>query len=137
VRDIVRVCQQVFSEAAILGIAAELRLRAHRFPRVQTVVALTTSGIEPRHADAVALFNDSYARADRGHTTDGFMTWDERQRGFYRPVAISGVEIRVADPAGFGFDQDLPWAGRRYIAFLERQRLAELLDNRGVHFVLP
>ena len=53
--------------------------------------------------------------------------------GLSGPVAVRGVEIRVADPAGFGLDQDLTGTGRRNIDFAEHEGFAELFDDGGVH----
>ena len=53
--------------------------------------------------------------------------------GLHRPVAARGMEIGVADAAGLGLDQNLAGLGRGDVPFLKHQRLAELLDNRGLH----
>ena len=90
--------------------------------------------VEPRHADSVALLDDRDARAQRDDTTDRFVAGNEREFGLEGPVAVGGVEIGVADAAGFGLDQDLAGTGRRNVQLLEHQRLAELFDDGGVHF---
>jgi hypothetical protein len=43
------------------------------------------------------------------------------------------VEIRVADPAGFGLHEDLTGTGSRNIELAEHEGLAELFDDGGVH----
>jgi hypothetical protein len=48
---------------------------------------------------------------------------------------MHGMEIGVTNTAGLGFDQDLARLGRRYVKLLKHQRLSELLNNRGLHFM--
>ena len=112
VGDVVRVGDDVLGKAAVLGVAAELRLGAHRLPGRQAILAMTASRVEPGHADPVALLDDRDAGADRGDEADGLMARNERQLGLQRPVAGRGMEIGVADAAGLGLDQDLAGAGR-------------------------
>ena len=99
------------------------------------MLAMTASRVEPGHADAVAFFDDLDARADRGDTADGLMTRDERQLGLQRPVAGRGMKVGVAHAAGLGLDQDLAGAGCRDIDLPDHQRLAEMLDERGLHLI--
>ena len=63
--DVVGIGEEVLGEAAILGIAAELRLGADRLPGRQAILAMTAGGIEPGHADPVALLDDRDARVRR------------------------------------------------------------------------
>jgi hypothetical protein len=46
---------------------------------------------------------------------------------------MCGMEIRVANAAGLGFDEDLSRPGRRDVPFLKQQGLSKLLDYCGVH----
>ena len=105
--DVVRVGEEVFGKAAVLGVAAELRLGADRLPGRQAILAMAAGRVEPRHADAVAFLDDRDARADRGDAADGLVAGDERQLRLQRPVAGRGVKVGVADAAGLGLDQDL------------------------------
>src|SRR5580692_438674 len=74
VSDVVWIAYEIFGEAAILGVAAELCLGADRLPRRKTMFTVTARRVEPRHADSVALFDNLDARANRGDPTDGLMT---------------------------------------------------------------
>ena len=135
VGDVVRIGDEILGKAAILSVAAELRLGADRLPGRQAMLAMTAGRVEPWHADAVALFDDRDAGADRGDAADGLMTRNERQLGLQRPVAGRGMKVGVAHAAGLGLDQDLARAGRRDIDLHAHQRLAELLDERSLHLL--
>ena len=97
------------------------------------MLAMAAGRVEPRHADAVALLDDGDASAQRDDTADRFVAGDERDFGLDGPVAGGGVEIRVADAAGFGLDQDLTGTGGRNIELAEHEGFAELFDDGGVH----
>jgi hypothetical protein len=133
VGDVVRIGDEIFGKAAILGIAAELRLSADRLPGGQTMLAVAAGRVKPWHADSVALLDDRDACAERDDTADGFVARDERDFGLEGPVAGRGVEIRVADAARLGLDEDLTGTGGRNIEFAEYEGFAELFDDGGVH----
>src|SRR5271166_5016630 len=97
------------------------------------MLAMAAGRVEPRHADSVALLDDGDASAERDDTADGLVARDERRLGLEWPVAGRGVEIRVADPARFGLDQDLTGTGGRNIEFAEYEGFAELFHDGGVH----
>ena len=97
------------------------------------MLAVAAGRVEPRHADAVALFDDRDACAERDDAADRFVARDERDFGLEGPVAGRGVEIGVADPAGFGLDENLTGAGGRNIDLAEHKGFAELFDDGGVH----
>jgi hypothetical protein len=65
--------------------------------------------------------------------SDALVTGNEWECGLQWPVAMRGMEIGVADAAGFSLDQNLAGSGRRDVPFLKHQGLAELLDNCGLH----
>jgi hypothetical protein len=65
------------------------------------------------------------------------MTRREGKLGLQRPIAGRGVKVGVAHAAGLGLDQDLARAGCRDINLHEHQRLAEMLDERSLHFLSP
>ena len=71
--NVVRVGKDILGKTAVRGVAAELRLRAHRFPSRQAILAVTARRVEPGHSDAVALLNDRHARSNGGDQTDGLM----------------------------------------------------------------
>jgi hypothetical protein len=51
-----RIGQHVLGKTAVSGIAAELRLGAHRFEGGKAVFAVAAGRVEPGNADAVASF---------------------------------------------------------------------------------
>jgi hypothetical protein len=61
------------------------------------------------------------------------MARNEWERRLYRPVAVRGMEVCVADAAGLGFDQYLTCPRRRDVQFTKRQRLSKLLDYCCFH----
>ena len=97
------------------------------------MLAMAAGRVEPRHADSVALLDDRDAGAERDDAADRLVAGDERDFGLQGPVAGRGVEIGVADAAGFGLDQNLTGAGGRNVQLAEHQGLAELFDDGGVH----
>ena len=64
VADEVRVGHHVFGEAAVHRIAGVLLALAERLPAAEAVPAVAAGGVEPRHADPVALLDVLDARAD-------------------------------------------------------------------------
>ena len=96
---------------------------------------MAARGVQPGHADAVALADQRHTRTDGGDAPDCLMAGDEGGLRLHRPVALSRVQVRVADAAGFGLDQDLAgtWAGD--IHFPHHEWLAEFDDDRSLHFL--
>jgi hypothetical protein len=43
------------------------------------------------------------------------------------------MEVRMADAAGLRLDDDLPWTRRRNLPLTQDKRLAELLNDSGLH----
>jgi hypothetical protein len=72
------------------------------------MLAMAAGRVKPWHADPVALLDNRHACAERDDAADRF---DERDLGLEGPVAGRGVEIGVADPAGFRLDENLTGAG--------------------------
>src|ERR1700691_6220202 len=97
------------------------------------MLAVTAGRVEPGHADAVALFDNRDARADRGDTPNGLVTRYEGKLGLKRPVAGRGMKVGVAHAAGLGLDQDLPRARYRDINLHAHQWFAEMFDERSLH----
>jgi len=134
VRDVVRVGDDELGEAAVLGVAAELRLGAHGLPRRQAVLAVSARRVQPRHPDPLAFLDLGDSRAHRDDAPDALVARREWQRRLERPVASRRVEIRVANPARLGLDQDLPRPGRRDRNLAKHERLTEFLDEGSLHF---
>ena len=96
--------------------------------------AVTAGRVEPGHADAVALFDNLDAGADRGDTADGLMTRGEWELGLQRPVAGRGVKVGVAHTTGLGLDQDLARTGCRDINLLNTSGLPKCSTNAACIF---
>jgi len=78
-RDIIRVGDNVFGEAAVPGIAAELCFRADGLLGRQAMLAMAAGRVEPRHADPIAFLDALDAGADPDHPADGLVARDEWQ----------------------------------------------------------
>ena len=134
--DVIRVGNNIFSEAAILVVTAELRFSTNRLPSRQAILAMTARRVEPGHSDPITFLYRRHARSEGDDPSDALMAGNEWQRGFQRPVAVPGMDIRVTDAARLGLDQDLARSRIWNIPFLKHQRLSELLHHGRIHFVL-
>jgi hypothetical protein len=112
VGDVVRVRHDVFGKATVLRVAAELRFGAHGLACREAKLAVTAGGIEPGHADTVALLDRRHARAESGDNADTLVPGVNGNAGFNGQSPIRGMQIGVADAAGFGLDQNLAGTGR-------------------------
>ena len=117
--DVIRVGEDVLGKAAVLGIAAELRLGTHSLPPRQAILAMTAGRIEPGHADPVALLHACHARSNGGDQPDALVARNEWECGLHWPVAMRGMEIGVAHATGLGIDHDLAHPGRGDVPFLK------------------
>ncbi len=133
VRDVRRVGENVLGKAAILCVAAELRVRAHRLPRLQTILAMAAGRVEPRHTHAIAILHQRHACAHLGHAANRLMPRDERQRWLQGPVTGGGMQVRMTHAAGLGLHDDLTRAHRWHSPLAQNQRLAKLFHHRCLH----
>jgi len=132
-RHVVRIGHDVFREAAIPRVPAERRLGTDRLACSGTVLAVAAGAVEPGDAHALAFLDRRDARAEGRHDADAFMPRREWQPGLQQPVFIGGVQVGMADAAGLGLHQDLAPTRCGDVEFPEDERLAELLDDDGVH----
>lgn len=131
--DVVRVGQYVFGIAAVHRVAGVLLALAEGLPAGQAVLAAAAGGVQPGDADPVAFLHSGHSAAHRGDVADAFVTGNERQRRLHRPVALGGMQVGVADAGGFDLHQYLPGAGQRNLDFLDPQRRAVGVHDRGFH----
>src|ERR1700722_17380826 len=103
--DVVWVRKQKLGKAPISCIAAELRLRAHRLPTGQAILAMAARRVEPRDPHPVTLFHRRHARSNRGYQPDSLVTGNERKCRLHRPVTARGGRTGGPSSAGAG----LPW----------------------------
>jgi hypothetical protein len=71
--DVIRVGEDVFGKAAVLRVATELRLGAHRFPGRQAMLAMTACREEPGDANTVAFLHPCHTSADCNDQPDALM----------------------------------------------------------------
>ena len=133
VGDVVRVGNDVLGEATVLRVTAVFRLAADGFPGCQTVFAVATSRVKPRHADPVTFLHHRHAGPDRDHPPDALVARNERQRCLDGKIATHRVQVGVTHAAGFGLDQNLAHARCWHHPFAQRQRLAKLFDSSDLH----
>ena len=72
---------------------------------------MPASAVQPRDSHAIAFLQMSHARAQFSHKSRAFVSRDKRQSGFDRPIAISRMQVGVADAACDHLNQRLsrPW----------------------------
>src|SRR4029453_16960079 len=73
--------------------------------------------------------------ADRGHRSHAFVSGDEGRLWLDGPIALRGVEVRVANPGRRDANEDLVLVRLRNSYFLKRELLAEFADDRSFHRV--
>jgi hypothetical protein len=74
VGDVIWIGQNVFGKAAVLGVAAELRVGTNRLPSGQAIFAMTARRIKPGHTHAVAYLDDAVTPAPTA-TTGPMASW--------------------------------------------------------------
>ena len=104
--NIVWVSKDVLCKAAIDRITGVSLRVAQGLPAGETVSAMTAGRMQPRHADPISFPYRGHASAHRDDGADTFMTRYEGWVWLDRPVAVSRVQVRVADTRGFNLYQD-------------------------------
>jgi hypothetical protein len=92
--------------------------------------------MDPGNAHAVSDLKVLYPLASLNDTTGNFMAQDHRPfndpRELY-PVAVGNVQVGMAYPAGFDFDQHLIGARLRLGDLFDRKWLFEFVQDSGLH----
>jgi hypothetical protein len=78
---------------------------AQRLPARLAVFATHAGVVEPSHPDRIALLEPGHAGAERGDDSRDLVTWDEGWCRLHRPVAISRMEVGMADATGNHLNQ--------------------------------
>src|SRR5271167_92263 len=91
--------------------------------------------MQPRNSDSIALLDVADGTADRDHRSHAFVTRDEGWFWLDGPIALHGVEVRVADPGRRDANEDLVLVRLRNRYFLKRERLSEFADDGCFHRV--
>src|SRR5450830_800488 len=128
-RDIFRIRQNVLGESAVARVATKLGLRAHGFPSLEAILAMTTGRIKPRHPHALAHLYRGDAAAQRHHRADALMSGGKGQSWLEWPIASRRMQIGVTHAAGFDLDQDHPRSGCRDIQMPDNQWFSKRFDN--------
>src|SRR3984885_9438944 len=126
----------VLGERAVDGVARILLLLAQRLPPAVAVTALTARVTEPRDRDPVTDRTGAHTGAELLDITDALVPGNERRCRLYRPVAVRGVDIGVAQPACLDPDEDLTVGRLRDREILYLQGGVEIGDNCCSHGVL-
>ena len=125
--------RRILREAAIDGIAGVLLLHAQRLPTGQAVTAVAAGGVQPEHADPVALLHALHVRADRCDIADPLMAGNEWQAWLNRPVTFRSMQIGVTDTSGLDLHQYPVGRDVRHIPLLNSQGSAKFMDDGGFH----
>ena len=132
-RGVRGVDEHVLAEGAVDAVARVLLLLAQGLPAGGAELALAAGREEPGVPDELADVQVRDALAEGDDLADALVAGDERRRRLDRPVAVSRVEVGVADPAGDELDQRLAGSGDGDGEVLDGQPAAELLDDCCVH----
>src|SRR4029453_7234109 len=89
--------------------------------------------MQPWNSDPIALLDAADGTADRNHRSNAFVARDEGRFWLNGPIALHGVEVRVADPGRRDANEDLVLVRLRHGYFLDYERLAELGNNSRLH----
>src|SRR4029450_3450996 len=89
--------------------------------------------MQPWNADPIALLDAADRTADRGYRSNAFVSRDEGRLWLDGPIALRGVQVRVANPGRRDANEDLVLVRLRNRYFLDYERLAELGNNSRFH----
>jgi hypothetical protein len=98
--------------------------------------AMSTGRMQPWYADPVPFLHRSDAGARRDYRTDAFVTGNKGWLGLYWPVAVGGVQIRMADTACLNLDHDPAGTNLRNRNLIDRQRLPKLATTAFIIFAI-
>src|SRR5512140_3417338 len=91
--------------------------------------------MQPRNSDPIALLDAADGTARRGHRSHAFVAGDEGRVWLDGPIALHGVEVRVADPGRRDANEDLVLVRLRNRYLLECERFSEFADDGCFHRV--
>jgi hypothetical protein len=93
------------------------------FEPLHAVLAGPIRATQPRDRDSLVDADAGDAFTESVDEADALVPRDKRQGRLDRPVAVGGVDVRVADAGGLDLDADLP-----------RARLGDrpVLDDQGL-----
>jgi hypothetical protein len=92
--------------------------------------------MNPRHANVVADLQILNRSIFFDNPADNLMPEDERllhDAPQLLPISIGHVQIRMADAAGFHFDENFAGAGLGPRDILDHERFLEFVEDRSLH----
>src|SRR5215472_108343 len=94
---------------------------------------MTTRAMQPGNTDPVACLKVCNARPERDNDTGSFLSGRERKIWLHRPIAVSRMQVGVANPARHDFHQGLPRPRPRHRKVSHHKWLTELLNDCSSH----
>src|SRR4029450_294446 len=94
---------------------------------------MTAGRVQPCDSDPVSFLQVCDPGTECSHDASTFMTWDERESRFHRPITVGRVQIGMTHSGRADFHQCLPWSGRGGRSFWTHQGRAEVFDDRRFH----
>ena len=104
-----------------------------RFSDFSGVPTIPDNDVEPGNADRISFFYGRDALTDGSHVTRAFVTRDEGQLWFDRPIAIGRMNVSVAHSASYDFYQDLAFARFRHRNVFNRKWFSKFVNNGSFH----
>ncbi len=129
--DVAGVGARVLAEATVDRVAHVLLLEAERLPAGHAVVAGAAGVGEPRHGHTVAQRDLGHAGAGLDDDADALVAGNEGWRGLHGPVAVSRMDVGVAEARRLDLHQDLTGVQVGLHHLLHHQRLGEVVNDRG------
>ena len=121
--------QHVLGVAAVHRVAGVPLLEAQRLPAGGAVLARAARPAQPGDGHAIALGHPGHPGADGLDQADALVAGDEGRGGLHGPVAVGGVDVRVAEARRLDPDDDLARAGDGDRDLFEDQRALEVVDD--------
>src|SRR5271157_4161270 len=94
---------------------------------------MTARTMQPSDTDPVAFLQVCNTRAERDNDTCSLMSGCDRKTWLHWPIAVSRVQVSVADTTRDNFYQGLPRTRHRHRKLSHHERLAELFNERCSH----
>ena len=124
---------RVLGQAAVDRVARVLLGLAERLPARHAVVARPACVAQPRDRDSIADRDFGHALADRLDDSDAFVTGDERELRLHGPIAVSRMDVGVAEAGCLDPHDDLARAGHGLGDFSHLRSLVKAEHDHGAH----
>src|SRR5208282_538615 len=94
---------------------------------------MTARAMQPRNTDPITFLQVCNTWAERDNDPRSLMSGRYGKTWLHRPIAVSRVQVSVADPARDNFHQGLPRPRRRHWKLSHHERLAEAFNDCCSH----